>query len=137
MSIKMIMPDFYLGTNVYDTLTWFHQHYPESFLPNRKVYSVFGAYPGMIWGGGSSFVKGEVASVERMKEDLDKYNTLFKMRLTYTFTNILLEEKHLYDTYCNLALETIAKYPGNAILVSSPLLEDYVRKYYFQMRNIS
>lgn len=125
-----ICPDFMLGIHVYDTLSYFYQNNPEIFYEDRSIYSVFGAYPGMVWMGGGSFLTGNIVSIEQMKEDLDFYNNNCGVRLTYTFTNPLLEEKHLYDTYCNKALEVISESPGNAILVSSDLLEDYIRKYY-------
>ena len=125
-----ICPDFMFGTPTYDTLSYFYQNNPEIFYEGRSIYSVFGAYPGMIWMGGGSFLTGNIISAEQMKEALDFYNNNCGIRITYTFTNPLLEEKHLYDTYCNKALEVLSKTSGNAVLVSSELLENYIRKYY-------
>jgi hypothetical protein len=46
-----------------------------------------------------------------------------------TFTNPLIEEKHCYDTYSNLIAE--CGHNGmNEILVTSPILETYLRTNY-------
>lgn len=45
-------------------------------------------------------------------------------------TNPILEERDMYDRYCNAVLERFLKYPNNAILVSSPILKDYINKNY-------
>ena len=54
----------------------------------------------------------------------------------YTFTNPLITEKHLNDTYCNILLE-LGDNGKNEILVNSPVLEDYIRKNFPSYRLIS
>lgn len=124
------MPDFILGTHLYDTLTWFQDNFPDIFYPERQMFSVFGAWPGMVWGGGSAFIQDVIPSSEQMDEQISIYNEKFRMMFVYTFTNPLLEEKHIYDTYCNKACEILNNHPGNAILVVSPILEEHIRQNY-------
>jgi len=47
----------------------------------------------------------------------------------FTWTNSLLEEKHLNDTYCNLIMR-VADNGLNQVLANTEVLEDYIRKYY-------
>ena len=49
--------------------------------------------------------------------------------LRFTFTNCLLEEKHLLDTYCNLIMES-ANNGMNEIIINSELLEQFLRTCY-------
>ena len=47
----------------------------------------------------------------------------------FTFTNPLIEEKHLGDTLCNMCLE-LTDNGKNEVLVNSPVLEKYIRERY-------
>lgn len=47
----------------------------------------------------------------------------------YTFTNPLLENIHLFDTFCNLAME-LGDNGKNEVIVNSPVLEDFICKMY-------
>ena len=63
-----------------------------------------------------------------MKETIALLNDA-NIPLRYTYTNPLLEEKHLYDTYCNLTME-LANNGMNEVIINSPILEEYLRKNY-------
>jgi collagenase-like PrtC family protease len=56
--------------------------------------------------------------------------------LRFTFSNSLLEEKHIYDTYCNLIMEE-ADTGNNEVIVNSPILEQYLRENYPNYKYIS
>ena len=47
--------------------------------------------------------------------------------IRFTFTNPMIEEKHLNDQFCN-SLLYYANNPLNGCIVYSPLLEEYIRR---------
>lgn len=47
-----------------------------------------------------------------------------------TFTNSLLEKEHLDDDYCNLILTLLDNGNNNAVIVNSPILEEYIKHNY-------
>lgn len=100
--------------------------YPDKFKPGYKIGSVYGTIPGAIWNGGRA-VFGII-----QKDDIEKivrtYNSM-GVPARFTWTNTLLEEKHLSDTYCNLIMR-VANNGFNQVLVNRPVLEDYIREYY-------
>ena len=49
--------------------------------------------------------------------------------LRFTFTNPLIEEKHLSDKVCNDILK-MADNGMNEVIVMSPILEQYIRENY-------
>jgi len=102
------------------------QTYPEKFNDNYCIGSVYGTFPGAIWNGGRA-VFG-VMSRKDMKMVLDSYNQM-GIPVRFTWTNSLLTEKHMNDTYCNLIME-LANNGKNQVLVNRPVLEEYIKKTY-------
>ena len=125
--INLICPDFVIGRPVYEILLPLVKEYPYIQQEGRRIYSVYGNYPGMIWAGGQVNIKGEVALQEKIVEDLRFYNT-YGARLTLTLTNTQLNKIHLLDTYCNNILSELNKTKGNAVLVSTDLMEKHIRE---------
>ncbi len=99
---------------------------PEYFHDGLKIASVFGNFPGTVWNGGR-FLGGTTDAVS-MKNVMDAFNSR-NVPLRFTFTNPLIEEKHLSDAYCNQVLK-IANNGFNEAIVMSPVLEEYIRKNY-------
>ena len=102
------------------------QEYPEKFREGYKIGSVYGTIPGAIWNGGRS-VFGMVP-----KQDMEKVVKSYNDRgipARFTWTNSLLTEKHLNDTYCNLIMQ-VANNGLNQVLVNQDCLEEYLRKEY-------
>lgn len=100
--------------------------YPSRFREGYKIGSVYGTFPGAIWNGGRA-VFGTA-----YKSDIDKTIKLYNSRgipVRFTWTNSLLEEKHNYDTYCNLIMK-LADNGKNQVLVNRPSLEEYIRREY-------
>lgn len=107
--------------------------YPSRFREGYKIGSVYGTFPGAIWNGGRA-VYGTTS-----KADIEKLIKAYNSRnipVRFTWTNSLLEEKHVYDTYCNLIME-IANNGMNQVLANRPCLEEYVRKTYPKFKLIS
>lgn len=106
---------------------------PEKFRDGYKIGSVYGTFPGAIWNGGRA-VFGLSAKAD-MKSIIDTYNR-FGVPVRFTWTNSLIEEKHLNDTYCNLIM-SLADNGKNQVLVNRPVLEAYLRKNYPDFEYIS
>lgn len=99
---------------------------PEYFRDGVKIASVFGSFTGAMWNGGRN-VPGEYnASMNR--KIMEAYNSR-GIPLRFTFTNPVLEEKHLEDKNCNEILK-MAENGMNEIIVMSPILEQYIRENY-------
>lgn len=99
---------------------------PYRFRDGYKIGSVYGTFPGAIWNGGRA-VFG-VMSINDMEKIIKTYNG-FDIPVRFTWTNSLLEEKHLNDTYCNLIMD-LANNGKNQVLCNKEVLEDYLRKEY-------
>lgn len=113
---------FYLNQVIINLMNEF----PEKFNDGYKVGSVYGTFPGAIWNGGRA-VFG-ITSKGDMERIVKTYNKL-DVPVKFTWTNSLIEEKHIYDTYCNLIME-VANTGMNQVLCNRPVLEEYLRKEY-------
>lgn len=111
----------------------FMKEYPQKFNDNYAIGSVYGTFPGAIWNGGRA-VFG-ISAKSDMKKIIKTYND-FGVPVRFTFTNSLIEEKHLNDTYCNLIME-VANNGKNQVLVNREVLENYLREKYPDFAYIS
>ena len=107
--------------------------YPDKFRDGYCIGSVYGTFPGAIWNGGRAVFgitgKDDIASILKI------YNSR-GIPVRFTWTNSLLEEKHVYDTYCNLIMK-LADNGMNQVLVNQPVLEEYISKNYPHFKKIS
>ena len=113
---------FYLNQIVINLM----KEYPEKFREGYRVGSVYGTFPGAIWNGGRA-VFG-ITCKKDMQRIVDTFNR-FGVPVRFTWTNPLLEEKHVQDTYSNLIM-SVADNGKNEVLVNSPVLEQYLRENY-------
>ncbi|MCH5340628.1 MAG: hypothetical protein J1E01_04085 [Acetatifactor sp.] len=109
------------------------KEYPNCFRPGYKIGSVYGTFPGAIWNGGR-VVMG-LAGKRDIETTLKLYNSK-GVPVRFTWTNSVLEEKHIYDTYCNLIMR-LADNGMNQVLVNAPVLEEYIRREYPNYKLIS
>ncbi len=109
------------------------KEHPDKFREGYCVGSVYGTFPGAIWNGGR-FVYG-VSAKRDMEQMIQTYNR-FGVPVRFTWTNSLLEEKHVYDTYCNMIMD-IANNGKNQVLVNTKVLEDYLMEKYPNFKYIS
>lgn len=107
--------------------------YPDKFRDGYKIGSVYGTFPGAIWNGGRA-VFG--ITPKRDMENILKIYNQHNIPVRFTWTNSLIEEKHLNDTYCNLIMR-LADNGLNQVLVNAPVLEEYLRKEYPNFPRIS
>ncbi len=127
------LPGFSVFRDLNYTIIGLMKEYPKSFNENYKVGSVYGTFPGAIWNGGRTVLgfcpKNEVERTIKM------YNSQH-IPLRFTWTNVLIEEKHLNDTFCNLIMR-MADNGENQVLVNTEILEQYLRKEYPNYKFIS
>ena len=107
--------------------------YPEKFRENYQIGSVYGTFPGAIWNGGRAVIG--IAGKKDIENILFGYNSK-GIPVRFTWTNSLLEEKHLQDTYCNLIMK-MADNGLNQVLVNTQVLEEYIRREYPKYKLIS
>ena len=120
---------FYLNQVIINLM----KEYPERFRDGYRVGSVYGTFPGAIWNGGRA-VFG-VTAKQDMEKIIATYNR-FGVPVRFTWTNSLLEEKHVHDTYCNLIMD-VANNGKNQVLVNTDVLENYLREKYPNFQYIS
>lgn len=128
MNAKFNMPEFLQGVDVYGTVMSLMEEHPEIFYDNTEIVSIFGNFPSAIWNGGGINIS-TVATKTQIQDIFGYYNEVLNLPLRLTFTNPLVDERHLQDTYCNLIAEC-GNNGQNEILTSSPILEEYLRKEY-------
>lgn len=120
------LPGLFKYPWIHDTLLQMLQNDPHLFKDNVKIGSIYGS-PTAIWNGGRL-----VLQLFPNKEELENIRDMmnhYGVPARFTFTNCLLEEKHLHDTFCNLILE-IFNTGNNEIICNLPLLENYIRDKY-------
>lgn len=108
---------------LFDTM----KKFPDKFNEGYKIGSVYGTFPGAIWNGGRSIIDGHSSEAE-VANIIKSYN-VFGIPVRFTWTNVLLEEKHTSDEYCNMIMR-VGNNGMNQVLVYSDDLENYIRKTY-------
>lgn len=99
---------------------------PEYFREGVEIASIYGVFPPSIWNGGRT--QGGVCNKNFIKSVINTFNGR-GIPLRFTFTNPMLEKKHLNDDFCNMVMH-YADNGMNEVIVLSPLLEEYIRKNY-------
>lgn len=115
---------------LFDTM----KKYPHMFRDNNKIASVYGTFPCAIWNGGRNILDG-FSNKKEVENIIKSYNSL-GIPVRFTWTNVLLEEKHVYDTYCNMIMR-VGDNGMNQVLVNTPVLEEYIRKTYPNYKIVS
>ncbi len=104
---------------------------PEFFREGVTIGSCFGEFPTSLWNGGRNS-RGDQCAPDYVQAVIKSLNS-WEIPVRYTYTNMLLTEEDLADPYCNFCLS--AAHNGmNGVILVSPLLEEYVRKNYPQMK---
>ncbi len=126
MEINFHIPDFtnhlYLNSILINSIN----QTPKYFHDGLRIASVFGSFGSCVWNGGRFLGGGQ--NLEAVKHITNVLNEK-GIPLRFTFTNPLIEKKHLGDSYCNQILR-IADNGMNEVIVMSPILEEYIRENY-------
>ena len=133
MTLNFYLPNFYPNLGLICFMSDIMKQTPECFYEDVKITSAYGCFPNSIWNGGRVFL--DRITKQQMVRTIDELNSR-GIAVRYTFTNPLIEEKHLGDTFCNMCLE-LADNRGNEVLVNSPVLEKYLREHYPKFTLIS
>lgn len=132
--INFYVPNFWQLYNLNTTLVEYMRGHPEKFYDDINIASIYGNFPSCIWNGGRTMV-GPRAEPENVKATIEGLNEL-GIAARFTFTNCLLEEKHLSDEYCNMIMQA-ASNGMNEVVINSPILEKYLREEYPNFKYIS
>lgn len=119
------LPGLFEFYELYRVFLPLFRKYRDWFYEESEIGSIYGAPSDCLWGGGR-VEDGECNPREALAL-LEEYGISARL----TFSNSLLEEKHLADARCN-ALCTLFEKSGvpNGVIVHSELLTAYLRKNY-------
>ena len=120
------LPGLFEFYSLYEVFLPLFREHREYFYDWCDIGSIYGAPEDCLWGGGR--VGFGDAQPEKAAELLREYNISVRL----TFSNSLLEEKHLSDKKCN-ALCALFEKNGqiqSGIIIYSDLLLDYIKKTY-------
>lgn len=129
---SFVLPGFYEHFDLNSRLIEVYEKYPHFFREGVKLECFFGAFQFCAWDGGRIFDNYARAYKETIIDIRDFYNS-HGIPIRLTFTNPMLREEHLKDPYCNMVLFELNN-GMNEVLVSSDLLEEYIRTNYSQMK---
>lgn len=128
------LPGIYYYAEMNHVLFLAMKKFPERFRDGYKIASVYGTFPCAIWNGGRYSVDGFCQKPE-IEQIIKLYNDL-GIPVRFTWTNVLLEEQHVYDSYCNMIMRA-GNNGMNQVLVNRPVLEEYIRKTYPNYKIVS
>ncbi|MCM1315633.1 MAG: hypothetical protein NC040_07860 [Muribaculaceae bacterium] len=100
---------------------------PNYFREGVEIASCYGAFAPSVWAGGR-VLTGGINSPDQIKTVILALNER-GIPLRFTFTNPLVKTEHLGDSYCNMIMQ-LANNGMNEVIVSSDILEDYIRNMY-------
>lgn len=126
MKVRFHLPDFsghFMFNLIFIEML---KHCPEYFREGVEIASVYGVFPPSLWNGGR--IQQGNCDRKFVKSVINAFNER-GIPLRFTFTNPVLEKKHLSDDFCNMVMN-LANNGLNEVIVMSPLLEDYIRKNY-------
>lgn len=127
------LPGIFEHPQFYNCLTALYRDRREMFYDNMEIGSIYGAPGSCIWNGGRMvFALTSKKQLQLIKDGM----AAIGIPVRFTFTNCLLEDKHVYDTYCNM-VTTMFSDGNNEILCNSPILEQYLRENFPQYSFIS
>ncbi len=126
MKARFHLPDFASQFKFNYVFAAMIKNCPQYFREGVEIASIYGTFPQSLWNGGRTvpgkcnmdFVRGVINTLGRSG-----------IPMRFTFTNPMIEEKHLSDKFCNEVLK-LADNGINEVIVNSPLLEDYIRRTY-------
>lgn len=125
---KFIIPGIAEQYRVNKTLILAMEKFPHWFYDDIEISSVYGMFPVSLWNAGRIFNIYKAAYHEDIEEIKEFYNSRdIALRLTYT--NLLIQEEHLNDRFCNMIMESLHN-GKNEVVLASNILENYLRTTY-------
>ena len=119
------LPGIFSHYELYKVFLKLYQENKIFFKDNVKIGAIYDS-PFCIWNGGRFSQRIMMQQeLNEVKEMMETYN----IPVRFTFTNTLIEEKHLNDVYGNMLLE-IFNNGNNEIICNKDVLEQYIRNRY-------
>lgn len=128
---KFHLPGLFGFFNFYEMFLKIYNGEREKFNDWIEIDGIFGSPHQCIWNGGRGTI-GENPFHDHIAYFMD----LMNVGCEFTFTNFLLEEKHLQDTLGNATLNLFHN-EKNSIVVYSPILEKYIRENFPKYKIVS
>lgn len=124
------LPGLFEFTELYEIFLPLFFEKREYFYDWAEISSIYGAPSDCIWGGGrAGFGKNDSETEKKAFELCERFGISARL----TFSNSLLEEKHLEDKKCNRLCDKLlesSKKSGikNGIIIHSERLLEYLKK---------
>lgn len=127
------LPGLFEFYDLYKVFLSLYKNHREYFYEWCEIGSIYGAPADCIWGGGR--VGYGDADSEGVMELMREYGISARL----TFSNSLLEDKHLSDKRCNKLCKLFANADSvkNGIVIYSDILLDYIKKNYKEFYFVS
>lgn len=123
--INFYLPGLFSHYELYKVFLKLYIEQPFFFKNNVKIGAIYDS-PFCIWNGGRFsqriMMQNELHSIKQMMET-------YQIPVRFTFTNTLLTNKDLNDSYGNILLE-IFNNGKNEIICNNEILENYIRNKY-------
>ncbi|MCM1528363.1 MAG: hypothetical protein NC093_00005 [Alistipes sp.] len=126
MKARFHLPDFAGHFKFNLVFAEFLANRPQYFREGVEIASIYGTFPPSLWNGGRT--QGGICDKNFIKTVIQNFNER-GIPLRFTFTNPIIEKKHLSDNFCNMVMH-LADNGMNEAIVLSPLLEEYIRENY-------
>ena len=120
------LPGLFEFYELYKVFLPLFRNHREYFHDWCEIGSIYGAPQDCLWGG------GRVGFGEEKPEDVHSLMKEYDISARLTFSNSLIEEKHLADKKCN-ALCEMFEHCGNeksGVIIHSDLLLNYIKSKY-------
>lgn len=125
------LPDFgKKPLQLYIKIIELNKAYPDIFYPNTGIDCIFDCPDGCPWMGGGIAYSENGIDFSYMKDVVDILNNEFNIPICLTLSNPTIETlEECYHEQSNRLAE-MCENDYNQIMVSSSILEQYLRKYY-------
>lgn len=121
------IPDSQDTRDINFTLLEYMSAHRDLFYGDFVIQTAYGAPGCCIWNGNRIDKSSIMHSAWKnlVLEPYAEHGVSYRL----TFTNFLLEPKHLYDTYGNFIAAMCNDFGGGSVMVSTPLMAQYMKKY--------
>ncbi len=119
------LPGLFEFYDLYKVFLPLYREHRECFFDYAEIGSIYGAPADCLWGG------GRVGFGDADPEEVYALTNEYGISSRLTFSNSLIEEKHLSDRKCNM-LCSLFEHGSvrNGVIIYSDLLMDYIKKNY-------
>ncbi len=125
--VKFHLPGFTVHAKFNLIFLNMYRNMPEFFRDQVEIASFYDAFSPAMWNGGRT-IGGYTCDEAFIKNILSAFNSL-GIPLRFTFTNPVIQEEHLHDEFCNKIMR-LGNNGLNEVIVTSPILEAYIRETY-------